>query len=239
MRCGWCLSVALKDDLEKEVAAIFRSQWTTRKGQVIPSPEDMKLSNDAVELEGTVIYADLSESTAMVRSKKDWFSAEVYKTFLHCAAKIIRHYGGTITAYDGDRIMAVYIGKNKNTSAVKTALKIHAARRHIIQPALKKQYPDSSFILKHTCGIDTSKLFIARTGVRGDNDLVWVGRSANLAAKLSDLPNTHATWISAAVYDVLHKSAKLDGNGIDMWERRVWTSQDNAKIYRSDYWWDL
>lgn len=231
--------MALKDDLEAEVEGIFQSDWTTRDGQVVPSPQDIKLNNDAVRLKGTVLYADLSESTAMVKLKKDWFAAEIYKTFLHCAAKIIKYYGGTITAYDGDRIMAVYLGDLKNTNAVKAALKIHAARTDIIQPALKKQYPNSSFVLKHTCGVDTSNLFVARTGVRGDNDLVWVGRSANWAAKLSDLPNTHATWISKAVYDVMKNSVKLDGNGVDMWEKRAWTSQDNATIYRSDYWWPL
>ena len=32
-------------------------------------------------------------------------------------------------------------------------------------------------------GIDTSKLFVARTGIRKSNDLVWVGRAANYAAK--------------------------------------------------------
>jgi len=30
-----------------------------------------------------------------------------------------------VTAYDGDRVMAVYLGNSKNTSAVTTALKIH------------------------------------------------------------------------------------------------------------------
>lgn len=231
--------MALKDDLENEVAEIFRSQWTTRDGQVVPSPTDVKLKNDAVKLNGTVLYADLSESTAMVKSKEDWFSAEIYKTFLHCSAKIIKAFGGTITAYDGDRIMAVYLGDRKNTSAVKTALKIHSARRHIIQPALKKQYPSSDFVLKHTCGIDTSPLFVARTGVRGDNDLVWVGRAANWAAKLSDMSNSHATWISAAVHDVMLDEVKKAGDGRNMWEKRLWTTQDNAEIYRSDFWWPL
>ncbi len=54
----------------------------------------------------------------MVDKKSRQYSAEVYKTFLHCAAKIVRSHDGTITAYDGDRIMAVYIGGSKNTSAV-------------------------------------------------------------------------------------------------------------------------
>ncbi len=231
--------MALKDDLESEVTEIFQSQWTTREGQVVPAPADIKLKNDAVRLKGTVLYADLSESTAMVQTKKDWFAAEIYKTFLHCAAKIIKAYGGTITAYDGDRIMAVYLGKSKNTSAVKTALKIHSARLHIIQPALTKKYPSTKFTPKHTCGVDTSDLFVARTGVRGDNDLVWVGRAANWAAKLSDLSNSHATWISAAVHDNMDSSVMTGKDGANMWEQRAWTAQDNATIYRSNFSWRL
>jgi class 3 adenylate cyclase len=231
--------MALKDELQGQVDTIFNSPWTTRDGQVVPAAGDVKLSNDAVKLSGTVLYADLSQSTAMVLAKKPEFSAEVYKTFLHCAAKLIKDAGGTITAYDGDRIMAVYLGTSKNTSAVKTALKIHYACIHIIQPALKKQYPNSTFELKHTCGIDTSSLFVARTGVRGDNDLVWVGRAANWAAKLSDLPDTHPTWISAAVYDNIHSSVKTTKDGRNMWEQRSWTSQDKAVIYRSNFWWAI
>jgi class 3 adenylate cyclase len=231
--------MALKDELEKEVANIFRSSWTERNGQVVPAPADLKLGNDAVKLKGTVLYADLSESTAMVENYDDWFSAEIYKSFLHCAAKVIRHFGGSITAYDGDRIMAVFLGNSKNTKAVKAALKINSVRQNIIQPALDSQYPSNTFNLRHTCGIDCSNLFVARTGVRGDNDLVWVGRSANWAAKLSDLPNSHATWISAAVYDVMHESVKLNDDNQNMWEKRSSKTQGDAIIYRSSYSWAL
>ena len=231
--------MALKDDLEREVKEIFDTNWSTREGRVVPVPSDVNLNNDAVKLEGTVLYADLSESTAMVKRKRDWFSAEIYKTFLHCAAKIIRHFDGSITAYDGDRIMAVFIGGSKNTNAVKAALKIHSARRHIIQPAMEKRYPDAALNLRHTCGIDTSNLFIARTGVRGDNDLVWVGRAANWAAKLSDLPNSHATWISADVFNNMNEKVILAGDGKNMWEKRSWTVQNKATIYRSNFWWRL
>ena len=62
--------MSLKDDLEAEVAETFETKWTTRDGQVVPSPADVKLGNDAVKLKGTVLYADLSESTekGLVRS---------------------------------------------------------------------------------------------------------------------------------------------------------------------------
>ena len=87
--------MALLDDLKNEVAHIFGEQWTTREGQVVPDPEDLKLSNDAIILKrATVLYADLKGSTKLVNAETWEFSAEIYKTFLHCAAKIIRQENG-------------------------------------------------------------------------------------------------------------------------------------------------
>ena len=64
---------------------------------------------------------------------------------------------------------------------------INYAVRTIINPLLKKQYPDTTYQLKHVIGIDTGELFIARIRVRSDNDLVWIGQAANYAAKLCSL----------------------------------------------------
>jgi len=227
--------VSLKDDLDKKVKEIFKEQWAERNGQVVPEPSDLKLSNDAVKLNGVVLYADMSESTKLVDSKNAFFAAEVYKSFLHCSAKIIRSEGGEITSFDGDRIMAVFISDNKNTSAARAALKINYASMHIINPALVAQYPDSDYKVKHTIGIDSSELFIARTGVRGSNDLVWVGKAANHAAKMGGLSNTYPSRISSEVYDKLHKSLKFS-DGKPMWEKVTWTDM-NRTIYRSTWWW--
>lgn len=176
--------MALKDGLKTEVSAIFRDKWERRGGIAVPTDTSLKLGNDGIDLNATVLYADLSESTNLVDGYKDWFAAEVYKAFLRCAAKIIRSEGGEIAAYDGDRVMAIYLGDSKNTSAVRTALKINWACKQLIQPAIQNQWPNTTYNLKHTVGIDTSKLLVARAGIRGANDLVWIGRAANHAAKL-------------------------------------------------------
>lgn len=68
-------------------------------------------------------------------------AAEVYKTYLRCASQIIRDEGGTITAYDGDRVMAVFAGENKDTTAVRTALKINHAVQLILRPAIADSIP--------------------------------------------------------------------------------------------------
>lgn len=228
--------MSLGDELKEEVAGIFRQQWTERVGNKVPESEDLQLTNDGVHLDATVLYADMTDSTALVDSHTPLFAAEVYKAFLHCAAKIVRSEGGEITAYDGDRLMGVFIGAAKNTSAGRAALKIHHARRNIINPAIKAQYPQLTYSLQHVVGIDTSKIFVARTGIRGANDLVWVGRAANHAAKLCTLPADYPTWVTGDVYDQFDGSVKVT-NGKSMWEARSWTAMGNRRIYRSNWHW--
>ncbi|ABR91554.1 Uncharacterized conserved protein [Janthinobacterium sp. Marseille] len=230
--------MSLKDDLNSEVNKIFKSQWATRDGKVVPVDEALGLGNDAIKINATVLYADLADSTVLVDSYPAAFAAEVYKTFLHCAAKIIRSNGGVITAYDGDRIMAVYIESNKNSAAAQTAMQLHWATRNVVQPALKNQYPNTDFKLKHVVGIDTSDLFVARTGIRGSNDLVWVGRAANYAAKLSALSDAYSKYITKEVYDRLNDASKL-ANGVNMWEAVRWSEFDNRVIYRSSWEWPI
>lgn len=101
--------MALSDDLTAYVKTTFRTEWETRKGQVVPGPEDLKLSNDAIEFEpATVLYDDLSVGSQSTRAAK-------------CAFKIN-----------------------------------YACPKGSVYDRL-------------------SPIRAARTGVRGDNDLVWVG----------------------------------------------------------------
>jgi class 3 adenylate cyclase len=231
--------LGLKADLENEVADVFSSKWEERDGNVVPDDDSLSLDNDAVKLKATVLYADLADSTHLVDSEIAFVAAEIYKTFLHCAAKIIRSEDGEITAYDGDRVMAVYIGDLKNTRAVRSALKINYAVSYIVNPAHKAVYKQNLYTLKHVVGVDTSNLFVAKTGVRGANDLVWVGRAANYAAKLSTLPDSYQTYITKEVYDAMLDDVKVSADGRKMWEAVSWNTFDNRTIYRSNWWWSI
>ena len=113
--------------------------------------------------------------------------------------------------------MAVFIGDYKNTTAVRCGLKINWAVKNLVMPALRQQYPDSTFQVRQVVGIDTSNLFVARTGVRGANDLVWVGPAANYAAKLTELGADYPTRITHRVFERLNDEAKFANDGKPMW----------------------
>ena len=87
-----------------------------------------------------------------------------------------------LTAFDGDRVMAIFMGEYKNTNATKCALKIHYLVTQI-NKAITAQYPQTSFTLAHSIGIDTSKLLVAKTG-ECTATTTWFG----LAQLLTTLP---------------------------------------------------
>jgi class 3 adenylate cyclase len=232
------MRMSFGEELRKEVDSIIRTRWATRKGNVVPEAEDVQLGNDAVKLEGTVLYADLADSSGLVKSHSETFAAEIYKSFLVSACRIVRQNDGEITAFDGDRVMAVFIGSSPNTAAAKAGLQLKWAAENIITPKIKEIYKDVDYKVRHAVGIDKCELFVARTGIRGSNDLVWVGVAANFAAKLCALrEQDFTTYITDEVFIRLHESVKLGGNPKrSMWEQRAFGGRT---IHRSNWRWSL
>jgi class 3 adenylate cyclase len=232
--------MGLRTDLNSEVKEVFSAPWDESKAQVVPDPEDLKLSNDARHFErATMFYADLAGSTDLVDSHSWSFAGEIYKTYLLCAAKLVRALGGVITAYDGDRIMAVFIGGQQTSNAAKCALQLNWAVLNIVNPAAQKVY-DNGYSIKQVVGIDTSEIRAARIGVRGGNDLVWIGRAANYAAKLTECSDSYSTWITEDAYGYLLDFSKYGGDPkSNMWTKFTWDKMDGIAIYGSKWWWEV
>ncbi len=227
--------MSLKDELAAYAAKTHADAWQRRKGTRVPDRDSVTFGTDAVEIQGTVLYADLADSTRLVTDHEDWFAAEVYKNYLYVAAKVIRARGGVITAYDGDRVMAVFIGDGKSTAAVKAGMQIQWAVGNIMQPALRAQYPTRTYAIKQKVGVDTSTLLVAKTGIRASDDLVWVGTAANNAAKMAALNLSQRTLITPAVYTELSPAAQKT-NGNVMWSN-LGSGALGIDIYGTTYTW--
>jgi adenylate cyclase len=230
------------DELISDVAAIVTKAWTSRDGTVIPETKDIQLGNDRVILECVFFYADLADSTELAVKNKE-IAAEVYKAYLQGVTKIIRHNGGEIRSFDGDRVMGVFLDGAKNTDAATCGLNVNWFFQYVLKPKFQSFYTDlATFPFAQTVGIDAGKIHVARGGVRLNNDLIWVGRAPNVAAKLSSVRhNDVATIITAGVYDSMLDRAKLS---IDL-QQNMWTEYNweagkpysAAKVYGSSWWW--
>lgn len=228
------------DDLRDEAKKIFTTRWAIEDGRKIPETDDIGLGNVGTRLELVALYADLANSTGLILEKKDWFAAGVAKAFLVCCVRIIRDHDGVVTSFDGDRVMAVFHGDAKNTNAAKVALKINYAVSQIIVPRIRTSYSDCSlFNLGHCVGVDRSKILVTRSGIRNNNDLVWIGRAANYAAILSEQRDGYKSYITEDVYNCLHEDAMYGKDRKNMWTRRTVTIAGRSEAcYGSSWHWE-
>jgi class 3 adenylate cyclase len=216
----WIL--ALESDLASEVTNILRLHWSVRNGSAVPETEEVAVGNEGVKLDAAVLSVDLSDSIVWAQNGPPEFAAELYKIFLRSANRVISGNHGRIVDFDSGRFMAVFAGPSKSSHAMKSALQIHYVSDKILTPRIVERYPSYGFPISYGIGIDVSPVLVVRTGVRGSNDLLWVGRAPNLAARLSALrTGPPAAWVTADVFEGAHHTSRISasGTGAPMWER--------------------
>jgi class 3 adenylate cyclase len=239
------IAMSLAENVTKEVDNILSQGWDIRDGQVVPTTTDVALAGGGVKVNAAILYADLADSTNLAMTFDRRVAVKVYKAFLASSSRIIRHFGGEIRSFDGDRVMGIFIGDSKNSNAAKTALKINYAFRYVVKPKLEERYESlrtGSYTLKHGCGIDASEVLVVRGGIRNNNDLLWVGRAPNVAAKLSNIRRNddYHTFISKDVHSVLNEEAKLDKNKNSVWKKFTWDEVPGVEeVYGSRHHWGL
>ncbi len=219
----------LADEVRKYAQSTFRDPWDVTESNSVPDEDTaIGLGNKGVKIDAVVLYADLKDSTGLVAGHTPTFAAEVYKSYVYAAAKAIRYHSGEVTAYDGDRVMGVFVGDRKRNNAVDAALHIDALLEDVLRPALKAVYSTSSYVIEHKVGIDASELLVANTGIRGNNSYTWVGKAANNAAKMAALKRSvnYSTYITSDIFNWLkdyNEFAAKDG-------AKLWTDLGTADL---------
>lgn len=234
----------LLDDLTNKTNEIIGQTWNIREGTVVPETRSVVLAGGGVKLDAVLLYADLAESTKLAMNFDRRVAAKVVKAFLGGCCRIIRAHDGHIRSFDGDRVMGVFVEGEKNTNAVKCALKINWLVRKLLRPRFHASYPALSaggFEINHGVGVDRSDVLVVRSGIRDNNDLVWIGRAPNVAAKLANLRDNKPTYITGAVFRGMLDVGKFGGSPRRlMWEARTWTdapSEETREVYCSDWTW--
>lgn len=145
-------------------------------------------------IETCVLYIDIRKSTSLNLQHYPQTMAKVYSSFIRGMIKAAEYYEGKIRNIIGDRIMVVFDSDNSFSNAVNTAILMNT----ISQKIINKKFKNNVF----TCGIgiDYGKMMVTKCGtIKQGNEninyksLVWLGRPANIASKLTDEANKSST----------------------------------------------
>jgi len=243
--------MAFKDDVQERVETILNEEWKITTSKDVPSTNDVAHKNGAVRIEAAFLYADLAASTDLQKRYVDTFAAKAIRMYLGGASSIIRHFEGTIKSFDGDRVMGVFTGDSRRNNAVKAGFMINWLVLEVIAPLVRARQEamenTAVWIPSHGVGIDEGEAFVTRAGVRNKagehnhNDLIFVGRAPNVAAKLSALRGDGARplIITRNVYRFLNDGQKKYLQS----EEAVWSDPTetqlgpyNLALYRTGYW---
>ena len=227
--------------LQERVDTLFGTTFEERDGRVVPSTEDVALRNGAVKIDAAFLYADLAGSAKLAKICPWSTTAKIIRAFLDCSTRLIIKRGGKVRSFDGDRVMGIFIGDGKNSAAATCGREIHWAVRKIIQPSATAQFKsikNAGIEIRACSGVDVGEVRAVRSGIRDNNDLIWIGKAASFSAKLSDVRDTgYQTYISSRVHAMLNEAAKLDARGKSMWTAASFNFAGDAEtVYKSSHW---
>ena len=105
---------------------IFGTSMVITNGTVVPKTEDVALKNGGRLVDATYLYADLAGSSKIAQRLRMEAAAKVIKSYVNTATRILRFKGGEIRSFDGDRVMAIFMGADKERRAVRARDAAHA-----------------------------------------------------------------------------------------------------------------
>jgi adenylate cyclase len=229
------------EEFDAKLTNIFYAGWNVQDARVVPKTEDVVQYNGAKRLEATYMYADMADSTLLVKRLEPEVAARVIRAFLRVAVDCIRAKGGHIRSFDGDRVMGIFIGETRRNDAVAAALNLTWVIEKALNPMLatKLWSSDAKFQVSHRSGIDDGETFIVRGGARNNSDLVSIGDAPNIAAKLSGIRGERGNiTITSRVHNVLFDHNRVAARtGGSMWIERAdsWVGPHFLKTYSSGW----
>lgn len=188
----------LKAELTEEVRAIIDSNFkiTITETVIVPDIDDTAITYPNLVtkeqkcklIETCVLYIDIRNSTELNNAHQRPTLAKLYSAFVRSMTKCGGYYGGKVRNIVGDRVMVLFDKNNCFKNAVNTAILMNSVSQYIIN----KNFPHNE--IKCGIGIDYGKMLVVKAGIikqgaenTSNKSLVWLGRPANVASKLTDI----------------------------------------------------
>ncbi len=228
----------LKNEIAEEVAAILASDFLIDvvETDTVPHSSDPAITFPNLDakrqgsklIDTCVLYIDIRRSTELNLTHKPRTVAKLYSAFVRAMTRCARYHNGHVRGIIGDRVMVIFDRKNAFKNAVECAISMNSTSQYVINKHFTRGEVECGI------GIDAGKMLATKTGVRrrgteqhSYRNLVWLGRPANVASKLTDLANKPEESFSFPMVVAAFRPTLL-GIGI----QSNWTWRD---VYPNDF----
>jgi len=190
----------LRDSLDDEVSTILSSSFSIEVTDTttVPHSSDPAITFPNLDakrqccklIDTCVLYIDIRRSTDLSLRLRPKTVTKLYSAFVRAMTRCARQYEGHVRGIIGDRVMVLFDQADAFSNAVDCAILMNSVSKYIINKHFKSG--------EVTCGIgiDAGKMLVTKTGIRKNGadlynyrNLVWLGKPANIASKLTDVAN--------------------------------------------------
>lgn len=213
----------LLSEIEKKTQDYLVGDYETYVPRGVPNPEDIPLGNRAAQLETTALFVDVRQSSDITNVFRRQTAAKMMKAYFDGAVRVINANEGAVRSFNGDGMLALFVGNSRSNNAVKAAMQLKWFVRDVLSPRFEKFFLRKKDALGNAldfnvgCGLDEGTVFAVRVGIKGTNDVSWVGRCTNTSSKLSNIAQPPKNvLITRAVYKRLNDDRKYS-EGTLMW----------------------
>lgn len=195
--------MALKDlgaDIAAEVETILAGDFkiAVTNTNAVPHSDDGAITFPNLDskqqackiIETCVLFIDIRRSTELNLAHRPQTVAKLYSSFVRAMVRCAEQYSGHVRGIIGDRVMVMFDQENCFSNAVHTAAAMNTVSEYVINRHFKHGEVECGI------GIDHGRMLATKTGFRRHGvqrhsyrSLVWLGRPANVASKLTDIAN--------------------------------------------------
>ncbi|HSK37397.1 MAG TPA: adenylate/guanylate cyclase domain-containing protein, partial [Actinomycetota bacterium] len=155
----------------------------------------------------TVVFSDLSGSTALGERLDPESLSRVMARYYEAMRTVVRHHGGTVEKFAGDAVMAVFgipaAHEDDALRAVRAASDMHAALAELNQ----ELWPEWRVRLELHTGVNTGE--VMTSGPEMGSSLV-VGDAVNLAARLEQAAGPGQILLGRASWSQVRDAVEVE-----------------------------
>lgn len=241
-----------KKDLTSEVQAITSSKVKQEilKTSFVPSIDDPDITYPNLEtatqksklLTTAVLFVDLRKSTAMSMKHDHTTLAPIYSAYVRAMSRCGQYFGGHVRNIIGDRVMVVFDKDKCFHNSIQTAILMNSVVKYILNEEVKE------VDIRAGIGIDYGSMLVTKTGIvkqgkenSPNKSLVWLGKPANVASKLTDMANKQSKPNELRVSE-LHKYGEDFTSSDYIWVTKtpeqfldaLTSNDDNHLVHKQD-----
>lgn len=194
-------------EIELDIKDVRNLGFSYTSTKEVPSRGDTVLTFEkgedkkGKEIETCVLFVDIRNSVQLNEEHSPNTMGKIYTAFTKSMLKIAKYHSGEVRNIIGDRVMIVFPTENCAENAVECAISIN----HISE-IMNKVFSDVDF--RCGIGIDYGEMKVIKVGIirQGDNNvenknLVWIGKPANIASRLTDIANKKIDLVCVSYED--------------------------------------